>query len=130
MKKHLILFMVAGLFTFSACSDDDDNGDTQDPIVGTWAVVSIQPPAININDCEETSTITFNSNNTGSAIFYSAEAGCAPLTAAGAWQNEGDDTYSINVPVLGDVSGSVDFNGPNEFFFVTENGVTITFEKQ
>lgn len=130
MKKHLILLMLTALFTFSACSEDDDNGTENDPIVGTWAVVSITPPAINIEDCEQTSTITFNDNNSGSAIFYTAETDCVAMTTAGAWQNEGNDSYSINVPVIGNVSGTVEFNSESEFYFVTENGVTILFRKQ
>ncbi len=130
MKKHLILLMLSALFTFSACSDDDSGTETKDPIVGTWAVVSITPPAINIDDCEQTSTITFNDNNSGSATFYAAETECVPMTTTGVWQNVGNDTYSINVPVLGNVSGSVEFNSASEFYFITENGVTIVFEKQ
>ena len=131
MKKHLILVMLAGLFTFCACSDDDDNNpDEKDPIVGTWAVISIEPAAINIDECEETSTVTFNDNNTGTATFYTAEAACAPLSADAAWQNEGNDNYSMTVPVLGSVSGTVEFSGQNEFFFTSEEGVMITFQKQ
>lgn len=131
MKKYMILLLLTGLFSFSACSDDDDAGtENEDPIVGTWIVTSVEPAQFNIEACEEASTITFNENNTGSATFYIEETGCAATNASGDWSNEGGDVYTITVPVIGSMTGSVDFNGANEFFFVTDAGVTITFQRQ
>ena len=131
MKKYMILLLLTGLFSFSACSDDDDSGkDNNDPIIGTWIVASVDPATINIDACEEDSTITFNENNTGNATFYIEETNCLPANTTGAWSNNGGDEYTISVPVIGDLTGSVDFNGANEFFFVTDNGITITFQRQ
>ena len=131
MKKYLILFLFTGLLSFTACSDDDEAGPkNEDPIVGTWVITSVEPAQFNIEACEEASTITFNEDNTGSATFYLEETNCIAANASGDWSNNGGDSYTITVPVAGSMTGTIDFSGANQFFFVTENGVTITFQRQ
>ena len=130
MKKHLIFLLVAGLFSLTSCSNDDDNGpDRQDPILGSWTLTEVNPAAIDIDQCEQDSWITFEEDYTGSAVFYIAETDCVATSGEGAWTNEGNDRYSITVPLLGRISGAVEFSGKDTFYFESEDGITLTFER-
>ena len=130
MKNYLILLLFAGLFSFSACSSDDDNPkDTEEPIIGTWILVETSAP-INVDACESSSTITFNEDNTGNAVFY-LEPDCEAQNSTGTWENKGNGQYQVNVP-FGDfpvTTGTVEFEGANDFFF-TATGFTFHFQKQ
>jgi len=129
MKKFLVLFLsMAFLF---ACSNDDDNEVPQeaDPIVGTWALVQMTPPAIDFTACEDTSTITLNADKTGSGSFYFQETECVEQTSSGNWVNNGNSSYTIAVPYLGNITGTANFTGDDEFTFTSNSVGVLRFEK-
>ena len=133
MKKLLVLFL--SMASLVACSNDDDNGEQgPDKILGTWILVDASTP-IDTQFCfEEESTMTFNANNTGTATFFLTGSDCAPTTAPGTWANNGNSAYTISVPVLGSLQGTVNFSANNsEFTFTTTiMGIPgiLSFEKQ
>lgn len=127
MKKHLILFIMAVAFILTSCSNDDD-ADNTDPIIGTWVVVAITPPLIDIGACENRSIISFNANYTGSATFPLPDA-CEPETTPGTWRNLGGNNYQIQVPILETLTGNAEFNGDDAFTFQTSQGFIISFER-
>ncbi|SDR66935.1 lipocalin family protein [Gramella sp. MAR_2010_147] len=128
MKKFLILLLSITLFT--ACSDDDDAGQDGN-IVGTWLLVEANNiPGYEVNDCTGRSTITFNADNTASSTFYSnVEGECVSDQDTGNWSSSSNSQYTIEVPQLGEVTGTVTFNG-NRFTFRPNDFPTssLTFE--
>ena len=139
MKKHLILLLVAGLFSMTSCSDDDDAGTPQNSIVGTWEVTAIASIApVDPNQCDnQVSTITFEEDNTVDSTFYFESNNCEADTATGTWQNLGSGDYVMELGNLGDLEGEVTFVNANEFTFSTViavEGVNIpavfTLERQ
>ncbi|UJH92239.1 lipocalin family protein [Antarcticibacterium sp. 1MA-6-2] len=128
MKKFLVLFL--SLAVFAACSEDDDDTDATgpDPILGTWVLVNVTPPLIDVTACEQESTITFKPDNTGTGSFYLEANECAVTESAGSWTNNGNSSYQITVPVLGNITGTANFDG-DEFIFTSNMGV-LTFEQQ
>ena len=127
MKKIFVLFLSLAFLT--ACSNDDDNGQTgPDPILGTWVLVDASGQIAGQFCLEEESTITFNANNTGSAIFYLTATNCEATSSAGGWTNRGNSNYTISVPLIGDTQGTANFVNANRFTFTTTAGV-LTFEK-
>lgn len=132
MKKFFLIFLSLAFLT--ACSNDDDNEQTgPDPIIGTWVLVDVSAP-LNSQFCfDEESIMTFNSNNTVQGKFYSGDD-CTENSAPGTWANNGNSAYTISVPVLGSLQGTVNFTANNsEFTFTTAVlGMpgTLTFEKQ
>lgn len=128
MKKYLALLFLFGFFSLTSCSDDDQE-EKRDPIIGTWEVVAITPPLIDVETCEEASTISFNENYTGTTTFYLPDE-CEPQTIEGTWDNFGSNTYRIEVPILGGQTGSVEFSGPDHFYFQSAIGVQISFQRQ
>ena len=132
MKKLLVLFL--SMASLVACSNDDDNTEQgPDPIIGTWVLVDASTPLDTQFCFDEESTMTFSSNNTGQATFYLGE-GCTENSAPGTWANNGNSAYTISVPVLGSLQGSVNFSENNTRFAFTTSVVgipgTLTFEKQ
>ncbi|HSI69551.1 MAG TPA: lipocalin family protein [Gillisia sp.] len=127
MKKFLILILFAA--TFIACSNDDDadtSGD--DPIVGTWVMVDATAP-LNTIFCETPqSNISFEEDNTGEATFYLTEDNCEPEITTGNWRNNGNGSYSIVLPVVGELTGNVSFTGDDQFSFASAGG-TLSFER-
>ncbi|QED37491.1 hypothetical protein FK178_07040 [Antarcticibacterium arcticum] len=127
MKKFFVLFLSIALF--AACSsDDDENPDAADPILGTWVLVDASSPLDDEFCLEKESTLTFNADNTGSSTFYLTQANCTATSSTGNWTNRGNSLYTISVPVYGDLQGSVNFSGSNKFTFTFIGGV-LTFEK-
>lgn len=131
MKKHLILLLVAGLFAFSSCSDDDDNAGAEASIVATWNLTSINPPVLNLDECSEKPTITFNANGTADWTLYDADNDCTAVEASGTWEKNSATEYSVSVPGFESFDGTVDFKNQNEFTFLTSiQGVPVTFTFQ
>ena len=133
MKKLFLLFL--SLAVFAACSkDDDDNGGNEpDPIIGTWVLVNASTP-LDTQFCDdEESVITFNENNTGEATFYLTASECSATESEGTWSNNGNSSYTISVPVIGNLNGTANFTSADRFTFSTSIvGVpgTLTFERQ
>ena len=133
MKKHLIYLFLASVFTLTSCSSDDDGGEETQSIVGTWALVSVQPPVFDPAECPQNPTITFNANNTTQSVFYDAENECAADNSTGTWEKLTDNTYRVTIPDFGPTEGTVNFSGANRFTFTTAVqgiNVTMTFDKQ
>lgn len=139
MKKHLILLLVAGLFSMTSCSDDDDADTSENTIVGTWEVTAIESIApVDPNQCgEQVSTITFEEDNTVDSTFYFESNNCEADTATGTWENLGDGNYVMELGNLGELEGEVTFVNANEFTFSTAVNIqgasipaTFTLERQ
>lgn len=133
MKKFLFLFL--SLAVLAACSNDDDNGDTNqpDPIIGTWLLVDASSPLDDQFCFDEESTITFNEDETGQSAFYLTSAECEVTNSTGTWSNNGNSAYTISVPVLGNLQGTANFTSSDRFTFTTTvvgmPGI-LTFERQ
>ncbi|CAL67186.1 lipocalin family protein [Christiangramia forsetii] len=129
MKKFLILLLSIALFT--ACSDDDDAGSDGD-IVGTWLLVEANNiPGYTVDECTGQSTITFNADNTASSEFFTNEGDeCVSDSDSGNWSSSSNSQYTIQVPQLGEVPGTVNFNG-NRFTFTPNDfqAASLTFER-
>ncbi len=127
MKKFFVLFLSIALF--AACSsDDDEDSNSADPILGTWVLVDASSPLKDEFCLDKESTLTFNSDNTGASTFYLTQANCTATSSTGSWTNRGNSLYTISVPVYGDLQGSVNFSSTNKFTFTFIGGV-LTFEK-
>lgn len=128
MKKFLFLFLFAA--TFIACSSDDDADTTgDDPIVGTWVLVNASEPFDALFCEDQQSTITFNDDNTGQGSFYLTENACEVDNSEGNWQNNGNSSYTINLPGVGDLNGNATFTGDDQFTFASQVGATLSFER-
>lgn len=124
MKKLLIMFF--GLAILTSCSSDDDNMGA-DPILGTWVLVDAS--LVTPENCENESTITFTADNNANGTFYLEETNCEAETSSGTWENLGDSRYLVEVPVAGDLEGTVTFFDDDNFVFTSGIG-TFTFERQ
>lgn len=131
MKKHLILFLMAGALALSSCSKDEEEIGTDDPIIGTWALVQVSPqnPFFNPDDCTEQSTMTFTENNIATGTFYLANNNCEGELSAGTWSNQGNSVYKLSVPFVGSQEFSVDFEGSGTFSISFQEAQLI-FERQ
>ena len=137
MKKILFLFLLAGLFTLSSCSNDDDGtNNSDDPIIGTWILTEASSAStiIDPNACEEDSSITFNEDNSGSGAFYLEANECEPLTSSGSWENVEGSDYTVELPPpFGRQQGEVQFPTADQFTFMIEFSgipITLTFDRQ
>lgn len=125
MKK--VFTFLLGLILITSCSSDDDAPANNDPILGTWVLV--ESSAFNPEECGQESTITFNPDNTGSGTFYISQLSCQAQSSSGSWANLGNSRYSITVPVLGRVEGTVTFINENRFRITTDDGSTHVFQR-
>lgn len=133
MKKHLILLLVAGLFSFASCSSDDD-ASPEHTVSGTWALVEVQPEGFfDPNACPDNPTVTFNTDNTTDSVFYDPDNDCAADPSKGTWEDKGNNVYVVTIPNFGPTEGTVEFVNSNRFTFSTTiQGfpATLTFEKR
>lgn len=131
MKKYLILFLVTGALSFTSCSDDDEVISNDDPIVGTWALVEVNPasPIFDPALCDQ-STITLNDNGTATATFYLANAECQKQQSGGNWSKTAEGIYQLTVPFLGTHEINVDFGEGAEEFNFNFNGTDLVFRRQ
>ena len=136
MKKLLYLFLLIGAVGFQSCSSDDDADNGENTILGTWALVEVNPNLAFPDQCPDNPTITFNANNTTDSVYYDPEVDCTAESSQGNWQLVSGNTYSITIPEFGPTEGVVNFQGSNTFTFTTnyalenqEFQVTLTFEK-
>ena len=131
MKNYLFLCLLT-VFTLGSCSNDDDSASSTDKILGTWVMTESSVSGIDPNACPESSYLTFDQDGTGTAAFYLEQNNCEPENANGEWENLGNSTYRIEVPVLGNQTGTVNFEGADTFIFNPEiaPGSSFTFERQ
>lgn len=79
------MIMLLALTLSVACSSDDDNDSTKDPLVGTWSVSESQ------EGLEISITATFNANFTGKLVTFIAFAGESQSeTSNFTWSTEGN----------------------------------------
>lgn len=133
IKKHLVFLLVAGLFSLSSCSNDDD-GDTQaNTVVGTWTLVEITPAGfIDLEECPNKPVINFMEDLNAEWTFYTQDNNCEGSTDTGTWKQNSATEYTINVPDLGEITGTVTFNSSTNFTFSGSYNsfpFTMTFEK-
>lgn len=131
MKKHLIFLLVAGLFAFTSCSDDDDGTSTKNTVIGTWTLVQINPPVWDLEACDDKPVVTFNEDGTADMTWYDEDT-CEAQPSEGEWSKESATQYTINVSPFGLLAGTVTWESENRFDFLTNyQGVdfTFTFEK-
>lgn len=132
MKKLFILLIAVAFAGFTSCSGDDDDGAAQEAtIVGTWTLVSMSPPAFDMS-CPNKPTITFNADGTTTWTLYDSENNCESSTSSGTWVNTSGSNYTVTVPDFGNVTGTINFSGQDQFTFNTVvNGipVVLNFEK-
>lgn len=132
MKNHLILLLVAGLFSLTSCSNDDDGTTEERTVVGTWTMVEMNPAAFNLEECPDKPIIIFHANENADWTFYSQDNNCEGQTDSGTWQQNSDTEYTINVPNFAELTGTVTFSSASMFTFTsTYQNVpfTLTFEK-
>lgn len=128
MRKHLFLTLFS-IFAFTSCSSDDDASTGPDPVLGTWAVVAVEPPVFDPAACPEESIVTFHEDNSASTIVYLENNECVPESDEGEWENLGGNSYQIIVPGLGTQTGEVSFEDSDRFTFAASLG-TVTFERR
>ncbi len=129
MKKFLILFLATSLFAFSSCSNDDDDNDVN-PIIGEWILESVNPAVIDPAACTNNSSISVNGDNTMTSNFYLEQNNCDLINTSGTWEDNGNSLYTMDFPVLGEVSGTVNFIDTNSFTFTTATDIVFTFDRQ
>ena len=138
-KKHLILLLVAGMFSLTSCSNDDDDDTSSYTVVGTWELESTNPqiPGLDPDACPNRPEITFNENDTTVWVYYSEENNCEGESSSGTWEKTSDTDYSITIPNYGTYEGTVNFESAQKFTFSTSYKldastsfpVQFTFEK-
>ena len=118
MKKYIVLFLALGLIVTTSCSSDDDEA-TARTIVGSWVLVSVQPPVLDPTSCETDSMITFNEDNTAEGAFYFQQSNCDELSSTGTWEKVDGSSYIIDIPQFGELEGDVTFISDDKFTFST-----------
>ena len=138
IKNHFILLLVAGLFSLTSCSNDDESTEERS-VNGTWELESTNPqiPGLNPDACPERPQITFNEDGTTDWIFYSKDNNCEAQSSSGTWNKTSATNYSITIPDQGTFEGTVNFESSQKFTFSTSYQydastsipVQLTFEK-
>lgn len=136
MKKHLILLLIAGLFSLSSCSSDDDGDTESNTVIGTWTLVEINPEeagdAVGLNDCPNKPLITFQEDGNADWTFYDPDNDCQASTNTGSWTQNSATQYTMNIPGLKPFVGTVEFSSSTRFTFTTTYSgfqAVLTFEK-
>lgn len=95
MIKKAALYILLGVF-FTSCYQNTEN--TEDPIIGTWALVDIIKNGISIvTDCEKRSTFEFNSANTIIAKSHEKiNNTCLPEISYSTWAFDYGNSYQAN----------------------------------
>lgn len=122
MKKLIALLAVFMMFT--ACDSDDDTNGGDDPILGTWYLADWDINGLpDPTDCNKESNITFRGDNTAESEFYGdVEGYCASSEDSGNWSKESNGEYTFEVPLVGERTGTVTFEGNNNFTFTIPEG--------
>lgn len=131
MKKYLLLLAAFGFFFFTSCSDDDDAAGGETAIEGQWRLSSMSPQVLDFS-CPEDHTITFNADGTTNWTVYDSNNDCEGASSSGIWERNSGDSYTITVPDIGEIDGTVAFSGANQFTFSTVYEgfpVVLTFQK-
>lgn len=132
IKNHFVFLLVAGLLSLSSCSSDDDGDTKSNTVIGTWTLVEMNPDVVGLDDCPDKPVINFKADKNADWTVYDTDNNCQESTDTGTWEQNSATEYTINVPELGEISGTVTFNSSTSFTF---NGTyqsfpfSMTFEK-
>ncbi|GAB2774346.1 lipocalin family protein [Salinimicrobium soli] len=127
MKKYLILFLLAGLATITGCSNDDENPRV---ITGTWILVNVTPSdLLNPQACSPNSTITFNANGSLDGTLYLEQNNCDLLDVTGTWEKTGSNSYTVVIPPLEAIQGTVIFETDDVFTMTTSTSAVLRFRR-
>jgi hypothetical protein len=126
MKKTILLLCVLALL-FSSCNKDDDNGPSQDLLIGTWKYSNAFEDGVEISlsDCEKSETQIFNADGTFTVtIFDDFDGPCIEdFTFSGTWSNSGNSIYTVTA--LGETfSQAISFQD-NTYSVTTEDAGTV-----
>lgn len=121
--RKIILFLTVGFFAIS-CSSDDSNSDTGfdfgvNALVGTWKPISSIEENTDTHEntntfevCNDKTRITYNSNNTASAIVYhgSNVNSCSSSNINNvSWSLDGSN-LKLNYPGIGEMYSVITFS--------------------
>lgn len=132
IKKHLILLLVAGLFSLSSCSSDDDGDAEANTVIGTWTLVEMNPDVVGLDDCPNKPLITFQEDGNADWTFYDPDNNCQGSTDTGSWLKNSATQYTMNIPGYEPFIGTVEFSSSTRFTFTTTYAgvqASLTFEK-
>lgn len=132
LKNTLLLLLVAGFFTLTSCSKDDDDSSNNYTVIGTWALVEMNPPVFDLNECPDKPMITFEESGNADWTFYSQDNGCQGDSASGQWEQNSATEYTLIIPGYEPFTGTVEFSSSSRFTFTTVySGIPaiFTFEK-
>lgn len=117
--KKIILFLAIGAFAISCSSDSKDDAPAQSPIIGTWKPISeIHENTDNnqttneLDPCDDKTRITYNSNNTVSAIVYYGTDinNCSSSNINNvSWLLDGNN-LTLNYPGIGEMYSTITFS--------------------
>lgn len=124
MKKILVFLLLIGAFSLYSCNSDDDNN--AEPVLGDWILTDVNPAVIDPNGCPNDTTVKINGDNTIQSSFYLPQNDCNLQQETGNWTFNGNSSYTMEFPQLGEVVGIVNFSNPDTFTFTTE-GAVFTF---
>lgn len=128
MKKYLILLIVVSQAIFTACNNDDDNVRS---IVGNWILQNVEPSTVfDPAACTNNSTVLINGDNTLQANIYLEQNNCDGSSGNGTWENNANSSYTLNIPPIGEITGTVKFNTSDQFTFTAEDNTVYTFQRQ
>lgn len=127
MKRlNLLVGLMALIFAYS-CSSDDDGG-SQDRIIGTWKQHQYFEDGVEVQleDCEYEATIVFSAEGTFTSEFYDdldMDGDCElDDSASGTWENEGGGFYTSTIEGFSSTV-EVHFEGNTMYFEEEDEGV-------
>lgn len=126
MKKYVVFLFLIGIFSFVSCSDDDN--DRAEPILGDWILTEVNPAVIDPTACPNDTTVSINGDNTLQSSFYLAQNDCNLQEEIASWSYDGNNTYTMSFPEIGDIQGVISFSNPDTFTFTTEAAI-FTFTR-
>lgn len=95
-----IVFLVLISITFSSCGDDDENGNNNTSIVGTWVLIRYIDTNCSEPDDNGEQSVTCDDNDCTTFIFNEDDTFQAIEIEDGMTLNNSTGTYSINGNLL------------------------------
>lgn len=121
MKKFLATILF--LFAILSCSNDENTGNANDPILGKWFLFSSN--ALEASDCEKRSFIEFKLDGTTvSETYQEINSNCTnTISGNDKWENKGEELYSFN-----NIESQIQFLDDNTTMRVSSGN--IVYKKQ
>lgn len=128
MKKIFLFLLLLALAPLNSCSDDDEQPDR---IIGNWILEEVNPAtAFDPSACPNNSTVQIDGDYTLTANFYFDQNNCVLSSGEGTWERTGNSTYTLVLPEVGTITGTVNFTSADNFIFTAESGLEMTFRRQ